>query len=93
MSAIDMRRPASRLSGSADGRFVLSVVESRRDTGGDLDREGASLYETYLFALRNAHPDYDDAALSHARNLKSAADSLRCAGRVPVICRWKGQSA
>ena len=78
------------LSGPVD---VLAVVEARRDSWGDLDAEGRSLNQARLFAIRNPHPDYDAAVQSQALRLKSASDSLRCAGRVPVIYRERRKAA
>jgi hypothetical protein len=66
---------------------VLAVINSRRDGWGDLDAAGRSLNEAYLFSLRHPHSDYQSAVQSQAKNLKSSSDSLRCAGRVPVIRR------
>lgn len=67
---------------------VLAVIESRRDRqSGDLDADGWSLEQARLFALRNPHPDYDEAVQQQAARLKSSDDSLRRAGRTPVIYR------
>ena len=66
---------------------VLALIDSHRDSWGDLDAEGWSLEQARLFALRNPHPDYDSAVQSQACNLRSSDESLRNAGRVPVIYR------
>lgn len=72
---------------------VLAVIESRRDSWGDLDAEGRSLNQSRLFALRHPHPDYDAAVQAEASRLKSAASSLRSAGRAPVIYRERSRAA
>lgn len=66
---------------------VQAVIESHRDRWGDLDADGKSLDEARLYALRNPHPDCTAAVQAQASRLKSADESLRKAGRVPVIYR------
>ncbi len=68
--------------------FVHYVINAYCvDQRGDLTRDGQHLEETLRYAFRNHSRDAMDAARSSAFNIKSAADSLRKAGRVPVIYR------
>ena len=67
---------------------VRAVIEAHRDAWGDLDSQGRSLDEARMFSLRHAGA-YDDAVRSQAYNLRAADESLRKAGRVPVIARYR----
>lgn len=71
----------------SDKLFIQSVIDSCYDRNGEISTEGQSLRGSYLYALRAKHADPDEAVLWRARSIKSAAESLRCAGRVPVIRR------
>lgn len=64
---------------------IKAVIDSVRDRHGDLSDEGQSLSESLAFALRN--PGFDDAVKAQANRVKSQAECLRKAGRVPVIYR------
>jgi hypothetical protein len=70
---------------------VLAVIESHRDQWGDLDKPGLSLEQSRLFALRN--PGNDEAVLRQAFNLRASDESLRKAGRVPVISRYRRRAS
>ena len=74
----------NEVSGPVD---VLAVIESHRDRYGDLDKDGWALEQSRQFALRNH--GFDDAVLWQALKLKARDDSLRSAGRVPVVTRWR----
>lgn len=72
----------------ADESLVRSVINAYCvGQYGDLTAEGQHLEETLRYAFRNHSRDALDAARSSAFNIKASADSLRKAGRVPVIYR------